>query len=459
MIFPKTSSDRWVNNITRAELVGSENVYTTIEDLARWDQNFYDPKVGGEAVIGQMLKPGTLNNGNPVSYAGGSYGAGLRLGTYKGLKLVWHAGSSSSRSEYLRFPDQHFSVLCLCNTGNIDPLELARQVADIYLADLLKPEPPAAPQSPEKQAQGMAEVQAFIKEHAVSISEDKLSLLAGCYVNPDNGNIRRLLMEDGKLILERRAGVGSELAPTGENRFLMTGIPVKLELSFKEPWPGNRLMLVSTGEGTPLALVYAGPDSAKPTDLSEYAGTYQSAEADATITMVVQNNKLVLRAKGFEEPLPPGDSGSARGWYPLDPVCHDAFRNIFPAEQALTRGLVSLSIRRLGSASWLCQHSRESGNEKVPPDISWLVRYNGHLHCVAAHYPWTFGDTGSRSRQCDDGQRRPFLRHAVRGLWSSSSLVHKRHRNQVHSRVFSGAHIPGRWTGTPCLTSRGRLAQ
>ena len=100
----------WVNNITRVEEVGGQNVYTTIEDFARWDQNFYEPKVGGEALIGQMLKPGTLNNGKPVSYAGGSYAAGLRLGEYKGLKLVWHAGSSSSRSEYLRFPDQHFSA-------------------------------------------------------------------------------------------------------------------------------------------------------------------------------------------------------------------------------------------------------------------------------------------------------------------------------------------------------------
>ena len=134
-------------------------------------------------------------------------------------------------------------------------------------------------------------------------------------------------MKDGKLMFERRAGVESELAPIGENRFLMAGVPIKLELSFKEPWTGTRLMLVSTGEGNPLALVYVGPDSAKPTGLSEYAGTYQSSEADATITMVVQNNKLVLRTKKFEEPQPPGDSESSRGWYTLETVCVDAFRN------------------------------------------------------------------------------------------------------------------------------------
>jgi hypothetical protein len=34
-----------------------------------------------------------------------------------------------------RFPDQHFSVACLCNLGTIDPRPLANRIADIYLAD------------------------------------------------------------------------------------------------------------------------------------------------------------------------------------------------------------------------------------------------------------------------------------------------------------------------------------
>jgi CubicO group peptidase (beta-lactamase class C family) len=219
----------WVNNITRSEEVGSSNLYTSIEDLARWDQNFYDAKVGGETVIEQMLKAGSLSSGKPISYA-----AGLRLGEYRGLKLVWHAGSSTSRSEYLRFPDQRFSVFCLCNSGAIDPSVLARQAADIYLSDLLKPEPNSAPPSPQEQAKGMAEVTAYIKNHAISVSENRLSELAGLYVNTDNGNVRRLRIKDGKLALERRPGLESELAAIGENRFALSGIPIRAEISFNE---------------------------------------------------------------------------------------------------------------------------------------------------------------------------------------------------------------------------------
>jgi CubicO group peptidase (beta-lactamase class C family) len=312
----------WVNNITRFEDVGDSNMYTSIEDLARWDQNFYDGKVGGEEVVRQMLKPGTLDSGRPIAY-----GAGLRLGEYKGLKLIWHAGASAYGSEYLRFPDQHFSVFCLCNTGAIDPSALARQVADIYLDGLLKPEATGGPPSPEARAKAAAEVNAFIKEHSTSIPEEKLSSLAGLYVNPDDGNARRLVMRDGKLMFGT-TGAGGQLAPIGENRFLLAGVPQRLEISFKEPWSGTRLMAISSRpDSTPFILVYAGTEPANPAGMAEYAGTYQSAEADATVTMAVWNNKLVLRTRKFEEPRPPGDTGSAHGWFPLDAICADAFKN------------------------------------------------------------------------------------------------------------------------------------
>jgi hypothetical protein len=313
----------WVNNITRSEGVGDSNVYTTIEDLARWDQNFYDGKVGGDGVRARMIEPGKLNSGATLSYA-----AGLRVGQYKGLKLIWHAGSSTSRSEYLRFPNQHFSVFCLTNSGEIDPSTLARQVVDIYLADLLKPEPGNGPPSPEEQAKGTAEVQAFIKDHTVSIAQDKLALLAGYYINTDNGNLRRMFIQDGKLMTQRQPGVFSELAPIADNLFLIAGIPIKQQVSFQEPWPGTRVMSLLSGVGlNPFTLVYVGPDKNMPAQLTDYTGSFRSDEADATIELLVKDGKLVLCAGKCQGPSTQSDDGSALGWYVLEPVCIDAFKN------------------------------------------------------------------------------------------------------------------------------------
>jgi hypothetical protein len=82
--------------------VGDSNVYTTIEDFARWDQNFYEAKLVAPR-LGPRWSSRGPNSGRALSYA-----AGLRLTEYKGLKLIRHAGSTSSRAEYLRFPDQRF---------------------------------------------------------------------------------------------------------------------------------------------------------------------------------------------------------------------------------------------------------------------------------------------------------------------------------------------------------------
>src|SRR6266480_1498227 len=113
--------------------VGSGSLLTTVEDLARWDENFYDKRVGGPAVIEQMLTPGVIKNDPTFDYA-----FGLNINQYKGLRMIQHSGSRLGyRAQLMRFPDQRFSVACLCNV-RIDQDALARRIADIYLADQFK---------------------------------------------------------------------------------------------------------------------------------------------------------------------------------------------------------------------------------------------------------------------------------------------------------------------------------
>jgi len=96
---------------------GATSLFTTVEDMAKWDQNFVDQKVGGEAVMAQMLTPGVLNNGKKLTYA-----FGLAVGEYKGLKTVGHGGADAGyRSDFIRFPDQRLSLVCLCNFSRSNP--------------------------------------------------------------------------------------------------------------------------------------------------------------------------------------------------------------------------------------------------------------------------------------------------------------------------------------------------
>jgi hypothetical protein len=95
--------------------------------------------VGGSALVAQQLQRGKLNSGKELDYA-----FGLEHGTYRGLAIVEHGGADAGyRADLLRFPEQHFSVACLCNQADTNPFELARKVADIYLAERLREPLPA----------------------------------------------------------------------------------------------------------------------------------------------------------------------------------------------------------------------------------------------------------------------------------------------------------------------------
>jgi CubicO group peptidase (beta-lactamase class C family) len=120
---------------TTYELVGGGGLMSTVDDLLLWDRNFYANRLGKGTLVQELQTPGVLNNGNKISYA-----MGLDLGNYRGLPIVEHGGALFGyRTELLRFPEQKFSVICLCNIASAVPENLARQVADIYLADRLQP--------------------------------------------------------------------------------------------------------------------------------------------------------------------------------------------------------------------------------------------------------------------------------------------------------------------------------
>ena len=116
--------------------VGATSLFTTVEDMALWDQEFYEGKVFGKDVIEEMHTRGVLNSGKKIEYA-----QGLVVSQYRGLKTVEHGGADAGyRTQLLRFPDQHFSVVVFANLGTIAPSTLAYKIADLYLADQMTSE-------------------------------------------------------------------------------------------------------------------------------------------------------------------------------------------------------------------------------------------------------------------------------------------------------------------------------
>ena len=193
-------------DILRSDVIGDLGVITTVEDFLAWDNNFYENKLGAGAgdLIATMFTRGRTNAGDELSYA-----LGLEFGSYRGLKTMGHGGSAVGYvAEFLQFPEQRLSVVILSNLSSFCPGRLARQVADLYLAEQFtetrasdEPDRPR-PTSPDPVALPVAELEAFV----------------GDFYGEELDFLYSFAVRGGSLQLELR-GSWLELIPRSDDRF------------------------------------------------------------------------------------------------------------------------------------------------------------------------------------------------------------------------------------------------
>lgn len=138
--YPGKGGNFLVGWSTTYAIVGGGGLMTTVDDLLKWDDNFYSNHLGKGTLLRELQTPGVLNSGKHTMY-----GMGLSLENYRGLPVVEHDGSLFGyRADMLRFPTQKFSVICLCNISKANPDLRSRHVADLYLNNLLQSNATAA---------------------------------------------------------------------------------------------------------------------------------------------------------------------------------------------------------------------------------------------------------------------------------------------------------------------------
>lgn len=255
------------------EQTGDGAVFTTVEDLFLWDQNFYQPEVGGEAMLRALLTRGRLNNGDSIDYA-----LGLVHGTVRGAPAITHGGAwAGYRAELLRVPDQRFAVAVLCNLAEAEPTQLAGAVANVYLADKL-------PAPPPRKAVAAARI---------NLPKEDLSVWAANYRNPVTGTPRMVSFEQDKLM----ASFGrnrAEMVPTGENEFTVTLDANVLRLVMERGANGERRMRqFMNGRQTAVfeEVQYVEPPAE---EVMLYAGAYFSEELQTTFRLTSDGTALLL---------------------------------------------------------------------------------------------------------------------------------------------------------------------
>jgi CubicO group peptidase (beta-lactamase class C family) len=255
------------------EQTGDGSVQTSVEDLQRWDENYYTAKLGGPELIRQMQIVGKLNNGKEHTYA-----AGLEISSYRGQPVVSHGGAwAGYRAELMRFPKQHTSVAILCNVAQSMPTVRAYRIADIILANVLAPVPAAEQQADQK------------KDAAVTVAPDVLKGYSGIYKNSKE-EYQRIEFKNGKLWL---AEYGLELIPKSPTLF-------RTNLGAGTVSFSDKGMVFALAEENPSE--FKKLETHAPQDLAQFTGDYYSAELDAVWQLQRKDGQLTAHVKHSDSP-------------------------------------------------------------------------------------------------------------------------------------------------------------
>ena len=120
---PWTRTDQ---SLTSAVL-GDGGVYSSIDDLAKWDAALYDDRLL-QARWRRLAFSGQIQTDDPAV----KYGLGWRTTG----ESVWHSGETVGfRNVIVRFPMHHFTVIVLTNRDDGEPYFLALQIAKLYVPD------------------------------------------------------------------------------------------------------------------------------------------------------------------------------------------------------------------------------------------------------------------------------------------------------------------------------------
>jgi CubicO group peptidase (beta-lactamase class C family) len=260
---------------------GDGQLYTTVEDLLLWDRNFYRNILGGyeQDLIEEIMTPGKLDNGEVISDA-----FGLQIGDRGGLKTVSHGGSwMGYKSDFIRFPDFQFSVICLANLSTFNPTKLAFQVADLYLEHEYTEEIPK-PMSRSVQS--------------IDLPLAELQLRTGFYRNLTSGNIWELELKDGKL-MARRGWVYFQLRPIDSIHFESAADAV-FDYNFEFfTAPNKSSIKLDTCDRNGIQSFVLEEISIDPHILfTDYVGDYYSNELEFACKIYLEEDKLHVKYKG-----------------------------------------------------------------------------------------------------------------------------------------------------------------
>lgn len=301
------ADDGWLEARDLGASMGAGGIYTTVGDLARWVDNFDEPRVGGPGMFDRLTTRFVLTDGDTTSY-----GLGLFVDEYRGLERVHHGGADVAHRSMLRYyPELDAAVVALSNNGTFNSGSIADQVADVFFGEHMEPEEEA-----ETTVAGDFDPESYEPE--------EFDQLAGDYaLEAAPSMIASFFREDDRFYTQLTGQPRVEIRPTSDSTFELTIVDASVTFHRNDEGVADSATLYQNGGEMLAHRVEDGETEAwEPSvaELREYTGRYFSEELETFYTVTIQDEELVVLLRRLEDPvtLTPGDEPDVfTGGFPI----------------------------------------------------------------------------------------------------------------------------------------------
>lgn len=263
--------DKYCVNNDQYELTGPGQVWTTMEDLMKWDANFLNNQLGkqDQHLIKKLMTSGILKDGTSCNY-----GYGLFLNERKGFKQVYHGGSTAGfLSVFYKIPSENLTIFFLSNSnfGYYELSELCGMNLEHYIADLVL---------------GLVEV---VPKVANNEQQDHLNLtntMKKSYQCPKTSSIWEVRVLEDRLVVDENRNHQFSLFKINHHEYASHNQSIRCEMLEDQ-------LIVYQNDQKFNFYPFIRPLIKE--ELEEYVGDYYCGQLDTTFTCRIEDNHLSIK--------------------------------------------------------------------------------------------------------------------------------------------------------------------
>ncbi len=264
-------SGDYLNCPSHKEGYGSSSLFSTLEDMIKWVQNFESRAVGDDKLWKMMLEEGILNDSTKVDY-----GFGLELGKRYGQRSFGHGGSwCGALSQVSYYPDLKLATILISNR---DPsgVYVDEKVLNLFL-DYKAEE--VAGKNNQLHVQKDLEIDPALLQEYTGIYKMQNWIIG-------------VEKADNDLIIHQPWGEQYKVYPESDSQFYHKDVDLKFSFLRNNNNEIDRMIYTFKGSDNPPFQKLPISASQYP-EISEMCGEYTCQELQTTYTLQIQDDHLI----------------------------------------------------------------------------------------------------------------------------------------------------------------------